>query len=66
MHAVEATRDFYAIGQLAAHLQRSVRQIERAAAALGLLPSMRLNGVPYYDGAQVEQLTAELRRDDRA
>lgn len=63
MHAIEATRDFISIGQLAAHLQRSVRQIERAAADLDILPALRLNMVPHFDGEQVKRLTDELRRD---
>ena len=50
-------RDFTSVGQLAAHVQKPVRRIEAAATELGLQPALRLNGVPYFDGAQVEQLT---------
>jgi hypothetical protein len=56
-----ADRDFISVGQLAAHVQKPVRRIEAAAEQLRLKPAMRLNGVPYFDGAQVERLTAKLQ-----
>ena len=61
MMTVDAARDFVSIGQLSAHLQRSVRAIEQAAHKLGLMPALRLNGVPHFDAGQVEQLTAHFR-----
>jgi len=56
-----AEKDFVSVGQLAAHIQRPVRSIETAAEQLQIRPAMRLNGVPYFDGEQVEKLTQELR-----
>jgi hypothetical protein len=60
MQTVEAAHDLLAIGQLAAHLQCSVRSIERAADKLRIVPALRLNLVPYFDADQVSTLTAEL------
>jgi hypothetical protein len=60
-----AERDYLSIGQLAAHVQRSVRKIEQAATALHIEPAMKLNGVPYFDGRQVEQLTEQLNSTTR-
>lgn len=51
---VAPEKDFVAIGQLAAHLQQSVRAIEEAVSVLGLTPAMRLNGVLHFDAGQVE------------
>jgi hypothetical protein len=65
MRSTATTNDFVSIGQLAAHVQHSVRSIERAAERLHLVPSMRLNGVPYWDGPQVERLTEALRETSR-
>jgi hypothetical protein len=65
MQSIEATRDFTSIGQLAAHIQRPVRAIETAAIDLGIVPAIRLNHVPYFDGRQVERLTESLREDQR-
>ena len=59
---VEANRDFFSIGQLAAHLQTSVRSIEKAARTRGIVPAMRINLVPHYDGQQVEIIADELRQ----
>lgn len=53
-------RDYISIGQLAAHLQRSVRNIEAAADSLGISPAMRLNGVVHFDGEQVERITKAI------
>jgi hypothetical protein len=60
MGTVEATHDFYSIGQLAAHLQKPVRAIEGAAIELAITPAMRLNGIPHFDGEQVARLSARL------
>ena len=60
-----ADRDFVSVGQLAAHIQKPVRRIEAAAEQLRLKPAMRLNGVPYFDGGQVEQLTAKLKEQEQ-
>jgi hypothetical protein len=62
MGTVQATHDFYSIGQLAAHLQKPVRAIEHAATQLKLAPAMRLNGIPHFDGEQVQQLTEQLSK----
>ena len=58
--AVKAARDFFSIGQLAAHFQISVRAIEKAAGELGIVPAMRINLVSHFDGQQVEALRAHL------
>jgi hypothetical protein len=60
MPTVKATHDFVSIGQLAAHLQKTVRVIERAAIDLEIAPAMRLNLVPYFSAEQIERLTAHL------
>lgn len=59
---VAIQRDYVSIGQLAAHLQRTVRSIEAAAESLGISPAMRLNGVIHFDGEQVEQITQAIKR----
>ena len=61
MQTIDAKHDFVSTGQLAAHLQVSVRAIERAAVKLDISPAMRINHVSHFDGEQVERLTAELR-----
>lgn len=63
MGTIEATRDFVSIGQLACRIQRSVRAIEQAAERLNIVPSLRLNNVPHFDGQQVEQLTAHFAKE---
>jgi hypothetical protein len=61
---IEATKDFVSIGNLASHLQRSVRDIEQTAAALKIAPALRLNGIAHFDGLQVEQIfQASFRRE---
>jgi len=62
MMTVESKQDFFSIGQLAAHLQSTVRQIEAAAERAGLQPSLRLNMVPHWNADQVEAIRAELKR----
>lgn len=61
MTTVSSECDFYSIGQLAAHLQRSVRQIEETATMLNISPAMRLNGVPHFNGTQVEEIICQLK-----
>jgi len=61
MHAVAATRDFFAIGQLAAHLQTPVREIELAADRLGIVAAMRINLILHFDGGQVRAIANYLR-----
>ena len=56
-----AEKDLLSIGRLAADTQKPVRRIEQAAAELGISPDLKLNGVPYFSGAQVERLTAKLK-----
>lgn len=63
MIVIDAKRDFTSVGQLAANLGQSLRWLEQRSRDLGLKPSLRLNGVPYYDGRQVEQLTAANRKN---
>lgn len=58
-----ADRDFVSIGQLAAHAQKPVRDIERAAEALNMRAALRLNQVPYFNGKQVSRLTKHLNRN---
>ena len=60
-----ADRDYLSIGQLAAHLQRPVRAIEQTAATLKIRPAMRLNQIPYFNGRQVEKLTAEISKGNK-
>lgn len=50
--------DLRSIGQLAADLQASVPRLERAAQ--GIRPALRLNGVPYYDEAGIDTISAAL------
>ena len=60
---VESEKDLVAIGVLAARLQKSVRTIEAAVIALNMMPAMRLNYVPHFDGEQVEQIMRRLAAD---
>ncbi len=62
MQAIDSSHDLYAVGQLAAHMQRSVGQITRAAEALEIAPAFRINGVPHFDASQVDQLTDYFRK----
>ena len=57
-----AEKDLLSIGRLAADTQRPVRRIEQAANELGIRPAMRLNGIPYFNGRQVERLTEAMNR----
>ena len=61
MMTTDSKHDFTSIGQLAAHLQRPVRAIERAALSIGLVPSLRLNNIPHFDAEQVQKLTDHFR-----
>jgi hypothetical protein len=63
MSITQAKHDFTSIGTLAGTLQVSVRRIERAAGELSITPAMRLNGIPHFDGEQVERLTRHLHRE---
>ena len=65
MTTVSADRDLLSIGMLASHVQRPVRSIEQAATALRMEPAMKINGVPYFDGRQVEQLTAAISKGSK-
>jgi hypothetical protein len=60
--AIAAEHDFVSIGQLASRVQRPVRAIEAAADKLQIQPAMRLNGVSYFDGRQVDRITEQLRK----
>lgn len=60
MTTVSADRDLLSIGMLASHVQRSVHTIEQTANRLHIKPAMKINGVPYFDGRQVEQLTEAI------
>ena len=60
MNPIESTRDYVSIGQLAAHLRCSMRDIERAATELQMVPALRLNFVPHFDAEQVERLKERL------
>lgn len=62
---VDAEKDFVAIGQLAANIGKPVRAIEQAAEQLQLNPALRLNRVPFFNGAQVARLTAELSKGSK-
>jgi hypothetical protein len=62
--AVAADRDYTSIGQLAAHLQRSVRAIETASRELQLQPALRLNGVVHFSAPQVEMLLDHFSHKD--
>jgi len=57
---VDADRDLVAIGVLAARLQRSVRAIEAAAIELNIMPALRINFVPHFNGGQCELLTQRM------
>lgn len=60
MTTVSADRDLLSIGMLASHVQRSVKAIEQAAAAIQIEPAMKLNGIAYWDANQVEQITEAI------
>jgi hypothetical protein len=63
---VAAHKDFVSIGALAAHLQRPVRRIELAVAAMQIEPAMRLNGIVHFDAAQVERIMQAIVSNDAA
>ena len=54
-------RDLIAIGQLCSQLSASYRAIEKAAS--GITPAYRINGIPHFDGEQVELIRAALSED---
>lgn len=60
---ISPERDLVSIGCLAAQLQQSVRAIERATIDLSIMPAMRINSVPHFDGAQVEQIRTKLQSE---
>ena len=57
----DPTRDIVAIGRLCADLQRTPRNISRATVTLGIIPTMLIDHVPYFDAIQIEHLTAYFR-----
>jgi hypothetical protein len=62
MNVIAAKKDFVAIGRLAHNLRVQVRDIEAACERLGVSGAMRVNAVLYFDAAQVELITAELKK----
>jgi hypothetical protein len=46
------------LGQLTADTQRPYAALARAVERLGIVPSMTIDGVPYFDAGAVERLTA--------
>src|SRR5262245_36057609 len=57
---IDASKDFWALGQLCQQLQVSLHVLERVALLHDIQPAMRLNGVPYFDGNAAGELQAAL------
>jgi len=55
-----ATVNIVAIGQAALALRTTVARLDKAAEAIGVRPSMTINGVPFIDADDVERLKEHL------
>lgn len=62
---VTAEKDIVSSGVLASRTQRTVRTIEKTAEAIGVAPSLKINGVDYWDGVTVEKLTAAFKGEQQ-
>lgn len=50
-----------AIGHAAGLLQKMPDRIRQAAAAIGVQPAARINGVDHFDAADLDRIAAHLR-----
>ena len=61
---MQTTQEFHSVGHMSALMQRSPREIGKAAELLGVKPAMKLNGVDHYDAEQLEQLLEHFREKE--
>ena len=59
-HEIRPEHDLVSIGALACQIQIGVRELERTAAELQIVPAWRLNQIPHFDGTQAAQLIEAL------
>jgi hypothetical protein len=62
MMQVAAEKDLVSIGCLAAQIQQPVRAIESMAVKLGIVPAMKLNSIPHFDGDQAEAISEAFQQ----
>jgi hypothetical protein len=55
--------DLHTIGHMTARLQRAPAHIERIIAALGIEPTLTLNGLAYFSVADESRIDGEMRRE---
>ena len=61
MDTSEQTLDLSSIGAIACDLQLTPARIAQAATELGICPSITLNRVPFYSGADVERIYSHVK-----
>lgn len=57
--------DLLSLGRLSELFQAHPAKIRRAIEALGVEPSLRLNGRAYYSEADVERIRQQLQRESQ-
>ena len=60
---MQAQQEYHSTGHLCQLLQRSPREVSRAAEEMGIAPALKLNGIGHYDADQTESLIAHFRKD---
>lgn len=61
---MSTTAELNSIGYVCQLVQRTPRAIHAAAEALGIEPTVKINGVPHYDADQLELLN-DFFKDQR-
>ena len=56
------TIEIYAVGKLAATIQRHPSEIREAAVRLSIPPAFLINDVPHFDSQSCQRLTEHFRR----
>lgn len=59
--AIIGCRDITSIGKASALLNTMPGKIESAAVALGVVPAVRINGVPHYGDDDLERIREHLK-----
>lgn len=60
---MNAIAEFTSSSMLCALVQRSPREIAKAANALGIVPALALNNVQHYSSDQVDQIVKHFREN---
>jgi hypothetical protein len=63
MIQVAQRKDLYAIGRSASQLGVTVRKVEQLATTLNMMAATRIDGIVFFDGAQLETLRDALQAE---